>query len=55
MTLDNMMSVVSYWHALTISRMEPLAQLGMLEYLSNKIDPKFMTYIQAHFLEITKE
>lgn len=55
MTLDEMMSVVGYWHALIISRMEPLEQLVMFDYLTDKIDPKFMTCIQAHFLEITKE
>lgn len=54
MTLDELKSVVGYWYALTISRMEPVAQGAMFEVLAGKVEPKFLLAIQAHFLELTK-
>lgn len=53
MTLKELESVVSYWHALTISRMDPLAQGAMFEVLADKVKPSFLLAIQAHFLEIS--
>lgn len=54
MTLDELQSVVGYWHALTISRMEPLAQAVMFEVLTDEVEPSFFLEIQAHFLELIK-
>jgi hypothetical protein len=54
MNLDELKSAVGYWHALTISRMEPLVQGAMFEMLAGKVEPSFLLAIQEHFLELIK-
>lgn len=54
MTLKELESVVGYWHALTISRMEPVAQGAMFEVLADKVEPSFLLAIKTHFLERIK-
>jgi hypothetical protein len=52
MSLDELKSVVGYWFALSISQMEPLAQGAMFEVLADKVEPRFLLAIQAHYLEL---
>lgn len=54
MSLDEFQSVIGYWHALTISRMEPVAQEALFEVLADKVEPSFLLAIQTHFLELIK-
>jgi hypothetical protein len=52
MTLDELMATVSYWYALTISRMPIIGQAVLIEYLEDKVDPKFLGYIKMHLMEL---
>jgi hypothetical protein len=52
MTLDELMATVSYWHALTISRMPIIGQAALIEHLEDKVDPKFLGFIKIHLMEL---
>ena len=54
MSLDELKSVVGYWHALSISRMHPVAQGAMFEVLADKVEPSFLLAIQTHYLGLIK-
>lgn len=51
MTLDELMSTVAYWHAMSIDHMPILGQAALIESLEDKVDPKFLGFVKVHLME----